>query len=204
MQVWLTSDLHVSHINIIKYADRPFTSVEEMNAALVELWNATVAPSDYVFVLGDAAMGKLDDSLPILGQMQGHKVLVPGNHDRLHPMHKAKKGFNQWESRYLNEAGFEKIWPVEQRTDIGAKRGRVTFCHFPFEGDSHDEDRFNEWRPEDKGGWLIHGHVHSAWRQRGRQVNVGIDAHGGKLLPVEEVTTLVDRGVVEDLPRIPW
>ena len=37
--VWFTSDSHFSHSNIIRYADRPFSSVEEMDQQLIENWN---------------------------------------------------------------------------------------------------------------------------------------------------------------------
>ena len=47
--------------------------------------------------------------------------------------------------------------------------------HFPYEGDSHDEDRFTRWRPVDDGAWLLHGHVHTSWQVNGRQINVGVD-----------------------------
>ena len=36
--------------------------------------------------------------------------------------------------------------------------------------------RYIEHRPDDDGGWLLHGHVHEKWRQNGRQINVGVDA----------------------------
>ena len=204
MQVWLTADLHVGHVKISEYAGRPFRDVPEMNDALVSNWNENVAPDDIVWVLGDAAMGKLDDSLPVLGQMQGRKFLVPGNHDRLHPMYRGQKGYLQWERRYRMEAGFETIHPVEQWHHLRDGGPRVKFCHFPYIGDSHDGDRFEDWRPKDGGEWLIHGHVHDMWLQNGRMINVGIDAWGGKLLAIEEVAEMVDRAVVQRLERIPW
>jgi calcineurin-like phosphoesterase family protein len=204
MQTWITSDLHVGHVKIIEYCDRPFKDVPEMNEALVTTWNETVGPNDMVYVLGDAAMGKLDDSLPILGQMQGRKILIPGNHDRLHPMYKAKKDYLTWERRYRMEAAFETIWPVETWHHLVDGGDRVKWCHFPYMGDSHDEDRFDDWRPKDTGEWLIHGHVHDTWRQNGRMINVGIDAWGGRILSIEEVADMVDRAVPQRLERIPW
>ena len=64
MSQWFSADLHFGHANIIRYCDRPFADVDEMNWRLVRRWNATVAPTDEVWVLGDVAMGRLDDSLP--------------------------------------------------------------------------------------------------------------------------------------------
>ena len=84
--------MHIGHSNIIAYSGRPFVDVPDMNERIVTAWNETVGPDDYVYILGDLCMGKLDDSLSVAGQLQGHKILVPGNHDRCHPKFVGKKG----------------------------------------------------------------------------------------------------------------
>ena len=53
---WFTSDWHFGHRNVIDYCNRPFSSVEEMNDKLVELWNNTIKPEDEVWFLGDFSM----------------------------------------------------------------------------------------------------------------------------------------------------
>ena len=55
MALWLTSDLHFGHENIIRYCDRPFADVDAMNRALVDRWNEVVGDDDVVWVLGDFA-----------------------------------------------------------------------------------------------------------------------------------------------------
>ena len=52
-KVWFTSDTHFNHIGIIKFCDRPFSSVEEMNQALIDNWNSTIPSDGIVFHLGD-------------------------------------------------------------------------------------------------------------------------------------------------------
>ena len=42
--LWFTSDLHLGHANIIKYANRPYKDVPEMNEALINNFNALVFP----------------------------------------------------------------------------------------------------------------------------------------------------------------
>ena len=46
MNIWVTSDLHFGHKNIIKYENRPFKDIEEMDKAIIELWNKTVKKDD--------------------------------------------------------------------------------------------------------------------------------------------------------------
>lgn len=77
--VFLISDTHFGHTNIIKYCGRPFATPDEMDEALVSNWNSTVSSSDKVYLLGDVAMSH--KKLPILEQLNGTKILIKGNHD---------------------------------------------------------------------------------------------------------------------------
>ncbi len=55
---FLTSDNHFQHENIIKYSNRPFSSVKEMNECMVENWNNSVTSDEYiVYDLGDVCLG---------------------------------------------------------------------------------------------------------------------------------------------------
>lgn len=77
------SDPHFGHENIIKYENRPFSSVEEMNLQLVKNWNKVVSKGDTVFVLGDIAFKlKKEEVANIIKQLNGKKILILGNHDR--------------------------------------------------------------------------------------------------------------------------
>lgn len=93
MTLFLISDTHFSHANIIRYANRPFSSPEEMDEELIRRWNSVVRPSDHVYHLGDVAMRR--SHLQIIKRLNGHKRLVWGNHD-----------IYDWKS--YREVGFEK------------------------------------------------------------------------------------------------
>lgn len=206
MATFFTSDVHIGHVNIIKYSERPFEDVADMNDRLVTAWNEQVGPSDTIFILGDLAMGKMDESLPIVGRLQGFKVLLPGNHDRVHPQFCGKQGVDHWLRRYGDEVGkVGNFLPLIARVHVGHHRN-VRMCHFPYKGDHVGEpgDRYVELRPKDDGEWLVHGHVHDEWRQRGRMLNVGMDAWGGHILPLEELEAILDGDMTAHSDRLPW
>ena len=197
MALWLTADLHLGHANIIRYCDRPFDTVADMDERLVDRWNERVADDDTVLVLGDVALGPISSSLGHVRRLAGRKVLVAGNHDRCWSGNGGKA--RAWHGRYL-DAGFAE---VHQGTiDVEVAGHRVRAGHFPYEGDSHDEDRFGSHRPEDDGRWLLHGHVHDRWRQRGRMVNVGVDAWDHRPVAEDEVAALVVHGPADLAPLV--
>ena len=192
MARFFTADLHLGHTNVIAYCDRPFANVGQMNAALVAAWNTVVGADDEVWVLGDLAMGRVDESLAVASHLLGHKHLLVGNHDK--PFH--GRAIEQYEA-----AGFELHY---DQMELALPGGLLVLaCHFPYQGDSHDHDRYRERRPADEGAWLLHGHVHERWRQRGRMINVGVDAWGGYPVTETHLARLVEAGE-SDLRPQPW
>ncbi len=79
--IFITSDTHFGHENIIQYCGRPFANAELMDEALIENWNKVVKPGDIVYHLGDVAMGRSDNLSTIMARLNGSKRLVVGNHD---------------------------------------------------------------------------------------------------------------------------
>lgn len=61
-------------------------------------------------------------------------------------------------------------------------------------------DRYREERPADEGRWLLHGHVHERWRQRGRQINVGVDVWDYAPVSLEAIEGVIRAGKA-DLDR---
>lgn len=94
--IYVISDLHLNHTNIIKYCNRPYATVEEMNEALINNWNSVVKEDDYVYCLGDFCLGGVEIVKDLCSKLNGHKILVKGNHD--HCTNKVYK-----------EAGFEQV-----------------------------------------------------------------------------------------------
>lgn len=192
MTTFFTSDTHFGHARIIELSDRPFSDVEHMNAEIVRRWNETVAPDDIVFHLGDVALGKIDESLPLVGRLNGYKVLVNGNHDRPF-MNRGKARFEEWDNRYREV--FQEILPGTARP-LFMGGHRFVISHFPYDGDSHGEERYREDRPVDKGLTLIHGHTHmsnkvSRSNNGTLQIHVGMDAWDFRPVSQDEIMSLL-------------
>jgi calcineurin-like phosphoesterase family protein len=146
-------------------------------------------------------MGQLADTIPLIDRLHGDKILVPGNHDPIWSGAPQKRK-DRWRAEFTSR--FLAIQPETYVGTIGETPGPVvplTVSHFPFV--ATDERDFDQWRPVDKGRWLVHGHVHDHWRQRGRQINVGLDAWGGEPVPLETVASFIDMGEA-DIAAAPW
>lgn len=82
--VYFISDTHFGSEKLIKIENRPFSSVDEMNYAIINNWNQTVGKDDTVIHLGDVAYEDIDyfKLSHIINQLNGHKILIMGNHDK--------------------------------------------------------------------------------------------------------------------------
>lgn len=183
---FFTSDTHFGHKRIIELCNRPFNDVHHMNEMLIANWNDMVAPGDTVYHLGDVALGPWVEWHNILTRLNGYKILVVGNHERIF------KGMKEREQErfapYYAE-WFDEV--IHGWAEIVLAERRVRISHFPYAGDSHGEDRYLWARALDDGMPLIHGHTHDSGNpvslsSRGTpQFHVGVDAHGYK--PVSEL-----------------
>ena len=79
MNIWFTSDHHFGHKNIIKYSNRPFNSIEEMDETLVNNWNQLVKKTDFVYHLGDFSFGDFEEYEK---KLNGNIIFIKGSHDK--------------------------------------------------------------------------------------------------------------------------
>jgi len=103
--IYFTSDLHLGHANVIRFQDRPFADVDEMNEALIANYNEVVGPDDTVYILGDVSNrcpGKQANEM--IARLNGHKILIMGNHDMVHG----------WAGIKYDESLFEHVGYFEQ------------------------------------------------------------------------------------------
>lgn len=133
MAHFFTSDTHFGHAKILGYCNRPFSSIEEHDEALIANWNSTVAPQDVVFHLGDFCWGHPDK---YLSRLNGHVRVIVGNHDKKNLLLKA--GFEWVKDLYLGQVDNRPIflfhypclsWPSRSRKSwhlFGHVHGRLT------------------------------------------------------------------------------
>lgn len=194
---WFTSDLHLGHFLVADW--RGFDSVLEHDHAVLSGIESSIRPGDTLWILGDLSSGTGRAETAALERLRdwfdGCGVdfhLVAGNHDGVHPMHRAAH-------RRIDDflRVFHTVQPFARRRIAGE---RVWLSHFPWRGggDHTAVERYDTVRLNDDGrSWLLHGHTHSRERidRERRQVHVGLDAWGLRPVTVDEVASLIaERG----------
>jgi calcineurin-like phosphoesterase family protein len=76
--IWFTSDTHFNHKNVIKYSNRPFDSIEDMDEILIQNWNKVVHKKDTIYHLGDFCFG---NPQKYLDKLNGNIIRIKGSHD---------------------------------------------------------------------------------------------------------------------------
>lgn len=168
MKEYITSDLHFGHKNIIKYENRPFQDVEEMDNCLINMWNNTVNDNDLVYILGDFSWYGGAKTIEILKRLKGRKILIVGNHD----------------CNYLDKIDFDKSLFEEICYYKEIKRNKRLICmmHYPIAN----------WNGEEHGSIHLFGHIHTMDNEAQRFMlkrhncyNVGYDVQK-RLVEIEE------------------
>ncbi len=191
--IFFTSDHHFSHQNIIRYCGRPFVSAEEMDAVMMRTWNEAVAPNDEVFYLGDFSLSA-QGVRTIAPQLNGTKHLIMGNHDLCHPVHKKKAAAAS--AAYL-EAGFVSL-EISREIEIAGES--VLLHHLPYlipNAADRYGDKYNKYRPENLGNWLLCGHIHQKWKRVDRMINVGVDVWEFRPVPITTLEEIIRTGKSE-------
>jgi len=154
MEHWFISDTHFGHANIIKYSNRPFADVKEMNTALMEKWNSNVKPGDKVYHLGDFAFMQYQDFRRFIWGLNGDIQFVRGNHDKVIDQHK---------NDLLNQG---KIQTIQDYLELKTP-GNPMIVMF------HYGQRV--WNKSHHGSIHLYGHSHGSLPPHGKSVDVGVD-----------------------------
>jgi len=168
---WFSSDLHMGHENIISYCNRPFKSLEEMDAVLIRNWNQRVSQTDLVFHLGDFCFkngpgGKPGEGVPIKSdfyekQLNGKIIQLCGNHD-----------------------SHNTVKTIISSIEIMFGGRNIRLIHNPI---AYEQGKLN-----------LCGHVHEKWVITWADpetpiVNVGVDVWNFMPISINEILSVVSR-----------
>lgn len=168
--IYFIGDMHLGHDNIIKLCNRPFSSGREMDGFLINSWNSVVNPEDTVYILGDFAFKSVINPVEILKKLNGHKILIIGNHDK----------------QNLKNPEFRRCFiDIKDMLSIYINNEKIVMCHYPIV----------EWEGYFRGAWHIYGHVHNnvrnkSWlflKDESHALNAGADIIGFKPVTFEEL-----------------
>lgn len=176
MKKYITSDLHIGHANIMKFCPttRPFRDVDHMNAEMRREWNVTVKPEDLVYILGDVTFMRPQPSVEYLRQLNGHKILIQGNHDQANLRDPAFR------------ACFNEIHVYYETNHAGVK---VCMFHYPIHF---------EWNKAHHGSVHFYGHCHGSKTglEEYRARDVGFDATGKVVSDFDEMVADALTGMI--------
>lgn len=153
--IYFTADFHLGHRNIIKFQNRPFSNIHEMNNAIITNYNTIVHNNDTVYILGDIAHHiNIDTANELISKLNGKKYLITGNHDK----------------RYDPSLFIQ----ISDYMEISLGGNCFVLMHYPM----------LSWKKMNKGSYQLHGHIHSQMeyninnKESGiRRYDVGVDAN---------------------------
>jgi calcineurin-like phosphoesterase family protein len=158
MTIWFTADTHFGHENIIKYCNRPFSTVKEMDAEIVRRWNTVVSHDDIVYHLGDFCA---NGSEMIRFRLNGQITFIQGDHDR-------------------NIRGAllkDHIHIIDPLQDEYGNPRKIVLCHYAM----------HSWPLSHYASWHLFGHHHGKLEPHGLSFDVGVDCWDFAPVSLEEV-----------------
>lgn len=161
--IYLCSDTHFRHTNIIQICNRPFENIDIMHKTIIDNWNTTVTREDEVYFLGDFALGRhsIEDDRAILDMLHGTKYLIVGNHDRRFRTIDERKVVKTADLiEYWQEVGFCQVYTQPIVLD-----DYYILSHAPINGLFKSQIMAN-----------IHGHTHAICMANGNYFNVSMEA----------------------------
>lgn len=172
--IFVISDTHFGHHNIIGFCNRPFSNVEEMNQTLIQNWNDTVGPNDIVIHDGDFAFGR--GRLPNIEyrkQLNGTIILIKGNHD--------------------DPKDLDCFDEVHDYLDLETTRGKVAICHYPLWQPYYAKRNPKLARIE--ADYYLYGHVHNG-HEDGKgpdnTMNICVEKIGYRPIPLQTAIDFMD------------
>ncbi len=170
-KIYFTGDTHFGHKNIIKFTNRPFKDVGQMDEQLISNWNKVVGPNDSVYHLGDFSLGSISACRNILDRLNGKIFLIKGNHEKTAV---ACTNRFEWVKDYH-----------EMYLPTGGKKQMVVLCHYAM----------RVWNASHHGAWQLYGHSHGTLPDDPNllSIDVGVDCHDYKPISVAQIQKIMEK-----------
>lgn len=169
---YFVSDTHFGHAGMLSDRmprPRPFASVEEMDEAMVALWNNRIRPDDRVFHLGDFAYGcSMKHAKAVFSRLNGRRTLIRGNHE-------ARGDRLPW------EGGIHDVLRLTVQDRGMPAPVDLWLSHY-----AH-----LSWPDSYKGRLHLFGHSHGAIPATSRSCDVGVDYWAFRPVTVPEIQELL-------------
>ena len=185
--VFITSDTHYSHKNIVRgvtnwrtpegeiptKTTRDFDTIEQMNEALVRNINEVVGHYDTLIHLGDFSFGGFENVEKFLNRLVCQNIhLVLGNHDT--------------HIKYNREEIQDRFLSVQQYLEVKIKDEYFVLCHYPLQS----------WHGLAKGVIHLHGHVHLSPNNKfgnGKKMDVGVEGNDLKPYLIDDIIRIMNK-----------
>lgn len=171
MNIFLTSDIHFNHVNILKYCNRPFKDVSEMNEVIIRNFNSVVHSTDTVYHLGDFCFGIHNDLSIVenfIRRLNGNWIFIEGNHDK----------------------HLKKVVQTHKIYEFNYKKTPVTLCHFAMK----------LWNHSHHGSIHCYGHSHGTLKEdQYKSMDVGVDTHNYFPWHMDEVMARMEKKTVHKI-----
>lgn len=173
--VFLISDIHFGHSNIVKYDSRPFFNdfgepdLGLMHKTILQNWNSVVKKNDVVFYLGDLYFSN-NGIKEYVHRLNGQIHYILGNHDNAKDIAKLER--------------FATINDYLEVNIIDKAKSNLHFIlmHYPI----------LSWNRKHRGSFMVHGHEHmnfsdGEFHKNNRIIDVGCNGWNYTPVSYEEI-----------------
>jgi calcineurin-like phosphoesterase family protein len=186
-KVWITSDTHFGHKNIVRGvtnwrtqdgevpvgSTRDFQTIEQMNERLVNGINNVVGQDDTLIMLGDVSFGGFENIGLFIDRIICKNIhLILGNHD-----HHIDNNRGDIQDKFLS---------VNHYLETNIEGKDFVLCHYPLQS----------WNGLNKGVIHLHGHVHLPEDKKfgkGKKMDVGVDGNGMDPYSINDIIKIMDK-----------
>ena len=174
--LWLTSDHHFFHRNIITYQNRPFSSIEEMHEVMIENHNKCVKTNEVCYFVGDFSLGSFQDTQSVINRLNGNLVFIPGSHD-------------YWIEE-MNDLSFDlpislngnEIVIANSIHEFRHYNKFIVLCHYAM----------RTWPKSHYGSYHFYGHSHGHIEDYGNSTDLSIERWNYKPIDLEYLINIYD------------